>query len=418
MSNYGYPEPEEENEYREEQRTSSYYSQTSHHTSSYSRSSFGYGAGDDNDPQFTEEDYDNPNPNYPQPPNTKHNPGPDPVPYGGMATHSENRPGNEFYLHVDPSVEKDDQEDFELSNCGGRKRALLIGINYSGTKNELNGCLNDVQNIKKFITSLYDFQEEDIVVLTDDQEEDKFIPTRSNIIAGMQWLVSDAQPDDSFFFHFSGHGGRVHDVHSDEDDSFDETIYPLDFEQFEGESGQIKDDDLHNLLVKPLPAKCRLTAIFDSCHSGTVLDLPYVYSTKGEIKEKNLFKHAGQGFLSAGIAYARGDKDGALSSIMSLGKQLLESRNISDQVRRKNTSLADVIMWSGCKDDQTSADAQESGKATGAMSYAFTTSLRKNPNQSYQELLNSVRDILRDKYSQRPQLSSSHPIDVNLEFKC
>lgn len=45
-----------------------------------------------------------------------------------------------------------------------------------------------------------------------------------------------------FFFHFSGHGGRVHDVHSDEDDSFDETIYPLDFEQFEGESGQIKDD--------------------------------------------------------------------------------------------------------------------------------------------------------------------------------
>lgn len=39
------------------------------------------------------------------------------VPYGGMATHSENRPGNEFYLHVDPSVEKDDQEDFELSNC-------------------------------------------------------------------------------------------------------------------------------------------------------------------------------------------------------------------------------------------------------------------------------------------------------------
>lgn len=122
-----------------------------------------------------------------------------------------------------------------------------------------------------------------------------------------------------------------------------------------------------------MPAKCRLTAIFDSCHSGTVLDLPYVYSTKGEIKEKNLFKHAGQGFLSAGIAYARGDKDGALSSIMSLGKQLLESRNISDQVRRKNTSLADVIMWSGCKDDQTSADAQESGKATGAMSYAFTS---------------------------------------------
>lgn len=93
-----------------------------------------------------------------------------------------------------------------------------------------------------------------------------------------------------------------------------------------------------------------------------------------------------------------------------------------------------------CKDDQTSADASESGKATGAMSYAFTSkflyttpvyiflmlitffysiaTLRDNPNQSYQALLNSVREILEDKYEQRPQLSASHPIDVNLKFVC
>lgn len=32
------------------------------------------------------------------------------------------------------------------------------------------------------------------------------------------------------------------------------------------------------MLVKPLPAGCRLTGIFDSCHSGTVMDLPYVVS--------------------------------------------------------------------------------------------------------------------------------------------
>lgn len=71
-----------------------------------------------------------------------------------------------------------------------------------------------------------------------------------------------------------------------------------------------------------------------------------------------------------------------------------------------------------CKDDQTSADAQEAGKATGAMSYAFTTTLRENPNQTYNQLLNNVRDILRDRYSQRPQLSSSHPLDVNAQFIC
>jgi hypothetical protein len=104
---------------------------------------------------------------------------------------------------------------------------------------------------------------------------------------------------------------------------------------------------MHEFLVKPLPKGCRLTAIFDSCHSGTVLDLPYVYSTKGEIKQQNLFKHAGMGLLSAGMTYARGDKEGAMSSIMELGKKLMESRNIEESSRRKNTSLADVIMFSG-----------------------------------------------------------------------
>ena len=28
------------------------------------------------------------------------------------------------------------------------KKALLIGINYKNTENELNGCINDIQNIK------------------------------------------------------------------------------------------------------------------------------------------------------------------------------------------------------------------------------------------------------------------------------
>ena len=45
-----------------------------------------------------------------------------------------------------------------------------------------------------------------------------------------------------FFFHYSGHGGSVQDVSGDEDDGFDETIYPVDFENYEGESGQIIDD--------------------------------------------------------------------------------------------------------------------------------------------------------------------------------
>ncbi|ORZ22174.1 peptidase C14, caspase domain-containing protein [Absidia repens] len=300
----------------------------------------------------------------------------------------------------------------------GRKRALLIGINYIGSSNQLNGCINDVHSIKNFLIERFSFNEADMVILTDDQQEPRFRPTKANIYSAMQWLVNDAQPNDSFFFHFSGHGGSVADVSGDEDDGYDETIYPVDFQDYEGDSGQIIDDELHDYLVKPLPKGCRLTAIFDSCHSGTALDLPYVYSTKGIIKEQNLLKDAGVGLLSAGLAYAAGDKSRAISSVMSLGKQLYRSKNLTDENREKNSSVADVVMFSGCKDNQTSADAQEAGKSTGAMSYAFVTTLRQNPNQSYHELLNNVRDILRDKYAQRPQFSCSHPLDVNLEFVC
>ena len=44
------------------------------------------------------------------------------------------------------------------------------------------------------------------------------------------------------------------------------------------------------------------------------------------------------------------------------------------------------------------------------MSWAFITALRQNPQQSYVQLLNSIRDVLATKYTQRPQLSSSHPL--------
>ena len=57
-----------------------------------------------------------------------------------------------------------------------------------------------------------------------------------------------------------------------------------------------------------------------------------------------------------------------------------------------------------------SADATEGGQATGAMSYAFIRALTKNPQQSYAQLLNSIRDELAAKYSQKPQLSCSHPL--------
>lgn len=56
------------------------------------------------------------------------------------------------------------------------------------------------------------------------------------------------------------------------------------------------------------------------------------------------------------------------------------------------------------------ADATIASQATGAMSWAFITALKKNPQQSYVQLLNSIRDELATRYTQKPQLSCSHPL--------
>lgn len=48
------------------------------------------------------------------------------------------------------------------------------------------------------------------------------------------------------------------------------------------------------------------------------------------------------------------------------------------------------------------------------MSHAFIAALRNNPQQSYVQLLNSIREILEEDYTQKPQLSSSHPIGKQL----
>jgi len=55
------------------------------------------------------------------------------------------------------------------------------------------------------------------------------LPTKANMIKAMHWLVDDARPHDSLFFHYSGHGGQTVDFNSFQDDIYDETIYPLDF---------------------------------------------------------------------------------------------------------------------------------------------------------------------------------------------
>ncbi|KAL8243714.1 hypothetical protein R6Q59_009972 [Mikania micrantha] len=307
--------------------------------------------------------------------------------------------------------------DFQYSDLHGKKKALLIGINYIGSNNALRGCINDVHNMIQWLIQNYGFKRDDMVVLTDDQNQPRAIPTRQNILDAMGWLVSGARPGDNLFLHYSGHGGRTEDLDGDEEDGYDECIYPVDFQQTN--PGHIIDDILHDICVKSLPAGCRLTAIFDCCHSGSILDLPYMYSTKGVLKEPNLLKDAGQGILGIGQAYLRNDIGGILTGASGLFSRVTRTTGgDQERVKQMKTAPADVICFTGCKDTQTSADASISGQGQGAMSWAFREALNKyQGNLSYLSLLNAVRqEMLDGGYEQKPQLSACHPIDLNLKF--
>jgi len=48
-----------------------------------------------------------------------------------------------------------------------------------------------------------------------------------------------------------------------------------------------------------------------------------------------------------------GNTAGMMSSLFGAAKGAFEANQSHEKTKKTNTSPADVIMWSGCKDDQT-----------------------------------------------------------------
>ena len=103
----------------------------------------------------------------------------------------------------------------------GRRRALLIGINYVGQKGELKACHNDCNNIREYLENVHGFRQEEMLILMDDGSHP--MPTKRNIEDGMMLMTQYSQPGDVVFVSFSGHGGRTEDLDGDESDGWDET---------------------------------------------------------------------------------------------------------------------------------------------------------------------------------------------------
>ncbi|KAH0466363.1 hypothetical protein IEQ34_006466 [Dendrobium chrysotoxum] len=238
----------------------------------------------------------------------------------------------------------------------GRKRAVIVGISYRYSRHELKGCINDANCMKYLLINRFHFPESSIIELTEDQTDPYKIPTKHNIRMALYWLVQGSQPGDSLVFHYSGHGSQQRNYNGDEADGYDETICPLDFET----QGMIVDDEINATIVRPLPHGVRLHAIIDACHSGTVLDLPF------------------------------------LCRMNRTGQYVWEDHRPRSGIW-KGTSGGEAISFSGCDDDQTSADTSALSKvtSTGAMTYCFIQAIERGHGSTYGTILNSMRSTIR-----------------------
>ncbi|MCJ7636533.1 MAG: caspase family protein [Nitrososphaeraceae archaeon] len=256
------------------------------------------------------------------------------------------------------------------------KKCLLIGINYNGSGSQLNGCINDSENLKLMLINSGYFKENEITMLNDNLNDNLF-PTKANLLAQFNEIVKFANENKDkqvrLFVSYSGHGTSVVDKNGDEDDGMDEALCPVDYVN----SGFIVDDDIRSNFINLLPENAKLVMLVDACHSATMLDLKYSY------------------LVNAKNTYLVHDKNAA--------------------------TLCDVVSISGCRDNQTSADAWEfdiqekKNEAQGAMTASFLASYSENI--SYHALIDKIRVWLKVKgYAQVPQLTSGKLVDIENRF--
>ncbi len=170
------------------------------------------------------------------------------------------------------------------------KRALLIGIDTYEAKGKsivkpadaaqqkgvmeasrfdlptwinLDGSLNDVESVHQFLASpKFGFAENNIHIITQEKA------TRDGILQAMKkYLLDEPARGDTIVFYYAGHGSQRYNSLTDKSFHLDETIVPSD-----ASSGamDIRDKEIARLFNQVVDKGILLTAIFDSCHSGSI----------------------------------------------------------------------------------------------------------------------------------------------------
>ena len=238
-----------------------------------------------------------------------------------------------------------------------KRKALLVGSNYKLNERKLNGCISSINAMKTYLQNSVGLTS--CLVVSD---ESNIKPTRANILREFKKFIMDSKEGDKLWFVFSGHGTQDVDKSGVETDGLNECIC-----SYEADTSiqVITDDEIKQILVNLHP-KASLFAVFDCCHSGTMMDLKYQYQYNGKllVSTNEQMKNAGQ-----------------------------------------------IVMLSGCKDNQTSLGVQINNVWGTSLINGFLKSCNQPGNITINEMLTRTRDNLKA-YTQMPQLSSNHLLNL------
>lgn len=246
-----------------------------------------------------------------------------------------------------------------------KKRALCVGINYTGTSNELSGCVNDAVAWQSLLGS----RGYEVTLLLDRAA------TRDNLLNSLRSFVDLTGYRDRFVFTYSGHGTWVPDQNGDEADGRDEAIVPADFLQ----AGVIRDDDLYDVWSRKRFG-ARLANLSDSCFSGTVQRFLGT-SDVGRVR-----------FLPPG-AFLAGEALSAARAVESLPV--------------KGTPRESAVLISGCSDTEFSYDETSQQPPMGAFTRRAIEQFH-GESDTYQSWFARIRTVLpTDSLPQTPQLQGT-----------
>lgn len=267
------------------------------------------------------------------------------------------------------------------------KKAVLVGINrYRVPGADLRGCVPDVKNMSRLLQEQFGFDAGDITMITD------FDATKKAMQDAITGLVGGGKRGDVLLLHYSGHGSNVPDDNNDEeDDNRDEILCPTDLDWYD----PLRDDWLRKAF-DGLGAGVSLTFISDSCHSGTITRA--IQPPDAEVIERYLPSPWDLATVESGR-----DLTGTTRGTV----------HKAPETQRKGRDIVPVdmpeVLISGCRADQTSADAHISGGYAGALTYNLVEALTEAGTPlSYRELHNQTCDKLkRGRYEQVPQLEGN-----------